>query len=52
MVNAGMAVNTLLVNCFISDAIFMTDELNTALHNCHFHVGFKGPTGPPIPGMI
>ena len=36
----------------IMNAILMTDTVNTALHNCHFHVGFKGPTGPPIPKMI
>jgi hypothetical protein len=34
------------------NAVLMTDLVNTALHNCHFHVGFKGPTGPPIPKMI
>jgi hypothetical protein len=52
IVNAGIMVNTPLVECLISDAIFMTDNVNTSLHNCHFHIGFKGPTGPPIPGMI
>jgi hypothetical protein len=36
----------------IMGAIFMTDIINTALHNCHIHIGFKGPTGPPIPPMI
>ena len=36
----------------IMNAVLMTDTVNTALHNCHFHVGFKGPTGPPIPKMI
>jgi hypothetical protein len=36
----------------LMDAILMTDTVNTALHNAHFHVGFKGPTGPPIPKMI
>ena len=36
----------------LMDAVLMTDTVNTALHNCHFHIGFKGPTGPPIPKMI
>ena len=36
----------------LMSSVLMTDTVNTALHNCHIHVGFKGPTGPPIPKMI
>jgi hypothetical protein len=36
----------------IMDAVLMTDVVNTALHNCHFHISKFGPTTPPIPKMI
>ena len=36
----------------IMNAVLMTDTVNTSLHNCHFHISPKGPTGGPIPGMI
>jgi urease alpha subunit len=36
----------------LMSSVLMTDTVNTALHNCHFHASFKGPTGPPIPKMI
>ena len=36
----------------VMTAGWMTDLVNTSLHNCHFHIGFKGPTSPPIPRMI
>ena len=49
---AFLSVAAPLANFGVMNAVLMTDTVNTALHNCHFHVGFKGPTGPPIPGMI
>ena len=52
MVNAGISVNSPLGSFLLSDSVLMTDTINTSLHNVHFHVGFKGPTGPPIPDMI
>lgn len=36
----------------IMDAVLMTDTVNTALHNAHFHFAKFGPTTPPIPKMI
>jgi hypothetical protein len=51
-VTALLSVAAPLGTFGLMDAILMTDTVNTALHNCHFHVGFKGPTGPPIPKMI
>ena len=36
----------------LMSSVLMTDTVNTALHNCHIHPSFKGPTGPPIPKMI
>ncbi len=52
MVNAGISVNSPMGNFLLSDSVLMTDIVNTTLHNIHFHVGFKGPTSPPIPDMI
>jgi hypothetical protein len=52
LINAGISVTAPLGSFLISDAVFMTDNVNTALHNCHFHFGFKGPTSGPIPRMI
>ena len=49
---AFLSVAAPLANFGVMNAVLMTDTVNTALHNCHFHVGFKGPTGPPIPRMI
>ena len=33
-------------------AVLMTDTVNTALHNSHFHIAKFGPTSTPIPKMI
>jgi hypothetical protein len=52
LINAGIAVNSPFGNFLISEAVLMTDIVNTTLYDVHFHVGFKGPTGPPIPSMI
>ena len=52
IINAGILVNAPIVECSLSDAIFMTDNVNTALHNCHFHMTWKGPSSGPIPRMI
>ena len=48
----ALICNAAFGNFGTMNAVLMTDLVNTALHNCHFHVGFKGPTGPPIPRMI
>jgi hypothetical protein len=58
MINAGISVNAVgavnapLGNFGLMDAVMMTDVVNTTLHNSHIHISPKGPTGPPIPGMI
>lgn len=52
MINAAIAVNTDLVNCFISNAVLMTDTVNTTLHNIHGHIAPFGPTSPPFPDML
>jgi len=52
MINAGISVNTPLVECLISDATFMTDNINTLLHNVHNHIAPFGPTSPPLIKMI
>ena len=36
----------------LMNAVLMTDTVNTALHNSHFHFAKFGPTSPPIPKMI
>ena len=51
-VGALVAVAAPIGTFGLMGAVLMTDTFNTALHNCHIHVGFKGPTGPPIPKMI
>ena len=51
-ITAAMIVAAPVGTFSFMNAVYMTDTVNTALHNAHFHVGFKGPTGPPIPKMI
>ena len=51
-ITALLAVAAPLGTFGLMSSVLMTDTINTALHNCHIHVGFKGPTGPPIPKMI
>lgn len=51
-ITALLAVAAPLGTFGLMNAVLMTDTVNTALHNCHFHASFKGPTGPPIPKMI
>lgn len=52
LINAGISMTAPLGSFLISDAVFMTDNVNTALHNCHFHMTWKGPSSGPIPRMI
>jgi hypothetical protein len=52
LINAAISISAPLGNFVMMDATWMTDIINVGLHNAHFHVGFKGPTGPPIPRMI
>jgi hypothetical protein len=47
-----LSVQAPLGNFGIMDAVLMTDTVNTALHNAHFHFAKFGPTSPPIPKMI
>ena len=51
-VTALLAVAAPLGTFGLMSSVLMTDTINTALHNCHIHPSFKGPTGPPIPKMI
>lgn len=53
MVNAAITVNSPLGNFGVMKAVWMTDTINKSLNNAHIHVGFKGPTGPPVPrGLV
>ena len=53
MVNAGMSINSPFANLGVMKATWMTDTINKSLNNAHIHVGFKGPTGPPVPrGLV
>ena len=45
-------VTAVLGSFGVMNAVLMKDEINTGFHNAHIHMGFKGPTGPPIPKMI
>lgn len=53
MINAAISVNSPLGNFGVMKAVWMTDTINKSLNNAHIHVGFKGPTGPPVPrGLV
>ena len=51
-ITALLAVAAPVGTFSLMNAILMKDEVNTGFHNAHIHMGFKGPTGPPIPKMI
>ena len=51
-ITAGLAVLAPVGTFGLMDAILMTDLINTSIYGAHIHIGFKGPTGPPIPSMI
>jgi hypothetical protein len=46
---AAGSVNAPFGNFGIMDAVLMTDAVNSSIYDSHFHIGFKGPTGPPLP---
>ena len=52
IINADVMMTSPIAQFGLMDAVLMTDNINTMLHNVHFHIGFKGPTGPPIPKMV
>jgi hypothetical protein len=52
LVNAGVAVNAPTGNFGMMVAGLMTDTVNTSIYDSHIHTTPKGPSGPPIPGMI
>lgn len=52
LINAGISVAAPLGSFLISDSVFMTDNVNVALHNAHFHFAKFGPTTTAIPKMI
>ncbi len=52
LISAGISVSSPLGSFVVMKATWMTDTVNKALHNTHFHFGFKGPTSPPIPKMV
>lgn len=52
MINAGISVTSPLGSFLISDATFMTDNVNVLLHNVHIHAAPYGPTSPPLTKMI
>ena len=51
-ITAGLGVFAPVGTFGLMDAILMTDLINTTIFDAHIHIGFKGPTGPPIPSMI
>ena len=51
-ITAGLAVFAPVGTFGLMDAVLMTDLINTSIFGAHIHIGFKGPTGPPIPRMI
>jgi hypothetical protein len=51
-VNAGASMNSPLGSFGVMEAILMTDEINTMIHDMHIHISPKGPTGPPEPGPM
>ena len=52
MVNAGVSMNSPVGIFGLMSAGLMTDTVNTSIYDSHIHVTPKGPSGPPIPGMI
>lgn len=52
MINADILISSPLGSFQLMDATLMTDNINTMLHNHHFHMTWKGPTSSPIPRMI
>jgi hypothetical protein len=53
VVNAAISINSPFANLGVMKATWMTDTINKSLNNAHIHVGFKGPTGPPVPrGLV
>jgi hypothetical protein len=51
-ISALLSVAAPLGTFGLMSAVLMTDTVNTALHNAHFHFSKVGPTSPPIPKMI
>lgn len=37
-----------MVECGVMDAVLMKDLINTQIFNAHMHVGYAGPTSPPM----
>lgn len=53
MINAAISINSPFANLGVMKAVWMTDTINKDINNVHIHVGFKGPTGPPVPtGLV
>ena len=52
IINADILMSSPIGSFGLMDALLMTDNINTTLHNVHFHMTWKGPTSSPIPKMI
>lgn len=52
VINADIMMSSPLGTFNLMDATLMTDNINTALHNSHIHMTWKGPTSPPMPKMF
>lgn len=46
-VTSPIATFPVKMSCGISDAVIMSDTINTAIYNTHIHPTPKGPSGPP-----
>jgi len=51
-VTAAMAVRAPVATFGTMDAILMSDLVNTALYDSHFHIGAHGPTSPTLIKMV
>ena len=53
LVNAGISINSPFANLGVMKAVWMTDTVNKSINNAHIHIGFRGPTSPPVPiGLV
>lgn len=53
LVNAGISINSPFANLGVMKAVWMTDTINKSINNAHIHIGFRGPTSPPVPiGLV
>lgn len=53
IINAGISINSPFANLGVMKAVWMTDTVNKSINNAHIHIGFRGPTSPPVPiGLV